>query len=834
MLFTTISGSFGYLSPMIDQGLNGDHFPATMVEPRRTRIVCGLVLAALAVCVGAANAQTFSSPVSYALGDNPNWGVAGNFNGDTKPDLAIANVLQKNVSILLNNGDGTFSAAVNYLVDFNPEALATADFNGDGKLDLAVGNFFGGPTSSGNISILLGNGNGTFQSAVNYDAGTPYNLAVADLNGDGKLDLVAASWSTNKATVLLGNGNGTFQSAVTYSTGTEPRGVAIADFNGDTKPDLAVTNTGSGNTSILLGNGNGTFQTATNHVTGSGPIGVIATDLDGDTKQDLIIAAVGSNAVLVLLGNGNGTFLAPVPYVVGDGPQRLVFDDFNGDAKGDVIVVNSNTFSYSTLRGNANGTFLAAVTMPARPNSLTPISADFDKDGKPDLAIVNNGFDLVDIRLNSPSVRGTNISATATVPATVLVATFVDYDNSKTAGSFTASINWGDATAPSMGTVVASVTAGFNVTGTHTYASPGNYNVVVQIADDSGNLASATSTAVVKAPTSITLSTSVTPSDFGQSVTFTATVTSGTGTPSGTVQFKDNGNNLGTAAALNGSGIATLTTSAVTVGTHIITAQYSGAATFEASSGTLSGGQVVRPLPTLSINDVSITEGDSGTSSLMFTVTLSAASNLTVTVNFATADFTATAGVDYQAATGGLIFNPGQTTKTVSVTVTGDALNEEDESFFLNISNPVNAATSDAQGTGTIVNDDAPVLLIDDTTGRALALDSVILTRDPFSLLNPNNLNNIDQRTRLSLLVWRLGLLPNDTVANLTVSAADSMGRIYPLVVEYEHALATLNGVTQIIVRMPDNVIGAPRDLSVKVQLRGPASNSAIIKIAAP
>lgn len=152
----------------------------------------------------------------------------------------------------------------------------------------------------------------------------------------------------------------------------------------------------------------------------------------------------------------------------------------------------------------------------------------------------------------------------------------------------------------------------------------------------------------------------------------------------------------------------------------------------------------------------------------------------------------------------------------------------------MNISNPVNATTSDAQGAGTIVNDDAPVLLIDNTTGRALALDSVILTRDPFSLINPNNLNSMDQRTRVSLLVWRLGILPNDTVANLTVSAEDNVGGVYALTVEYEGELATLDGVTQIIVRLPDNVVGAPRDLSVKVQLRGPASNRAIIKIAAP
>lgn len=801
-------------------------------------IFASLLLVVLTAGASIARAQSFATATNYALGDNPNSGVAADLNADGKIDLAIGNVLHRNVSVLLNNGNGTFASAVNYLVDFNPESVAAADFNGDGKLDLAVGNFFGGPTSAGTFSILIGNGDGTFQPAVTQPVGTPFDIAATDLNADGKQDLVAASASTDKVSVMLGNGNGTFQSPVTYPVGSAPGAVVIADFNGDNKPDVAVSNGGTGSTviSTLIGNGDGTLQAAVNHNVGHLPRGIGAGDLNGDTKPDLVVAAVSAGAVVVLLGNGNGTFQGPVSYPTGGTePVNLDLADFNGDEKLDVVAVAAiHPHTFSILRGVGDGTLQAADVKAARNNSFTPIASDFDADGKPDLALINHAFDLVDVLLNSPSARPVSITAVEDVAATVQVATFIDYDTSKSAGSFTATINWGDGSAQTAGVVSANVSGGFNVTGTHTYAAAGTFNVDIQVADSNGNFARTRSTATVKAVPVVTLSSSVNPSDFGQAVTFTATLTSTAGTPAGNVQFKDNGTSLGAPVALNGSGVATVMTSALTVGTHTITAEYAGSATFEASSGTLSGGQVVRPQPTLSINDVSINEGDSGTSALNFTVTLSAASNLTVTANFATADNTANAGADYQAATGGLTFNPGETTKTVSVTITGDMTNEPDETFFVNVSNPTNATISDAQGAGTILNDDAPVLLIDDTTGRVVALDSVIQTRDPFSLNNPHNFNSMDQRRRVSLFVWRLGLLPSDTVANVAVTAEDGVGGVYPLTVEFMSAFAPVDGVTQIVVRLPDNVVGAPRDLSIKVQLRGPASNQAVIKIAAP
>jgi hypothetical protein len=209
--------------------------------------------------------------------------------------------------------------------------------------------------------------------------------------------------------------------------------------------------------------------------------------------------------------------------------------------------------------------------------------------------------------------------------------------------------------------------------------------------------------AVVKSATSTAITSSQNPINAGQSVTFTATVTSASGTPTGTVQFRDGATNLGSQTLTGGS--ASVTTSTLAAGLRTITADYSGDANFLVSAATLAGSETV--IPSLSINDVSITEGDFGTKNLAFTVTLSAASNQTVKVDYATADGTAIAGSDYVAMSGTLTFNSTDPlTKTVLVTINGDQSFEPDETLFLNLSNPANANLGKGQGKGTILNDD--------------------------------------------------------------------------------------------------------------------------------
>src|SRR5580658_474305 len=165
----------------------------------------------------ASSSIALGAPPTFGAGTDPDAVAVGDFNGDGKLDLVVANEGSNNVGILLGNGDGTFQAAVNYGVGSAPTSVAVGDFNGDGKLDLAVVNEL-----SNNVSILLGNGDGMFQAAVNYGAGLSlFSVAVADFNGDGKLDLAVANYESNNVSILLGKGDGTFQAAVDYGIGTE-------------------------------------------------------------------------------------------------------------------------------------------------------------------------------------------------------------------------------------------------------------------------------------------------------------------------------------------------------------------------------------------------------------------------------------------------------------------------------------------------------------------------------------------------------------------------------------------------------------------------------------
>ncbi|MGD0506355.1 MAG: VCBS repeat-containing protein [Terriglobales bacterium] len=259
-----------------------------------------IVLTLFFICLSTAFAQA-PPPVSFleksapAAGTSPQSVAVGDFNGDGKPDLVVANAT--NVGVLLGNGDGTFQAAVYYGAGSGPRAVAVGDFNGDGKLDLVVGN-----VTSGNVSVLLGKGDGTFQPALNSAAdNAPYSVVVGDFNGDGKLDVAVANYNSGDVSVLLGKGDGTFQPVVNYAVGSIPSSVVVGDFNGDGKLDLAVTNVFDNTVSVLLGNGDGTFQAPVNFDTGAYPWWVAVGDFNGDGKPDLAAANGNGNDVSILL-----------------------------------------------------------------------------------------------------------------------------------------------------------------------------------------------------------------------------------------------------------------------------------------------------------------------------------------------------------------------------------------------------------------------------------------------------------------------------------------------------------------------------------------------------
>jgi hypothetical protein len=325
--------------------------------------------------------------------------VAGDFDGDGRLDLAVAGSYFNHsvykvgaVSVLLGNGDGTFKPQVTYAVASYPDVIVAADFAGNGRLDLAVGSEDAGSSS---LSVLLGNGDGTFQPAVSYALSTQPNAILAgDFTGDGRLDLAVVSIGTQ---LLVGNGDGTFQPAVTVST-LEDDDLVAGDFNGDRRLDLAVVGyeNGSEAISVLLGNGNGTFQSPEQNAVGSGASAIVAGDFTGDGRTDLATADFFSNTVSVLLGNGDGTFQPAREYSVGRSPISIVAGDFNGDGRIDIAVSDSD--GVQVLLGNGDGTFQPATTVAAGIiGSL--VDGDFNGDGKLDLAVAV-GF-AVDVLLGN-------------------------------------------------------------------------------------------------------------------------------------------------------------------------------------------------------------------------------------------------------------------------------------------------------------------------------------------------------------------------------------------------------------------------------------------------
>jgi hypothetical protein len=375
----------------------------------------GAVLALVGVLVTAIPASAGLSPgafyaVDYSAGPFPYGLAAGDLNGDSAPDLVTSNLDGGDVSVLLNNGDGTFAAAVNYSTGSSPVSVAIGDFNGDGRGDLAVVN-----VGSGNVSVLLNNGDGTFAAPTSYSAGeTPVFVSVADLDGDGNADLVVANFSSGNISILLGNGDGTFTTGNNYPTGTDPRSVAIADFNSDGNADLAVADDSypAGIVSVLLGNGDGSFAAAANYSMPefqSYAFAIAAGDIDGDSKADLVVAG-GTTAdgyvVFVLPNNGDGTFGAFTSYSSGGlFPGSVAISDFNNDGKADLAVLNLGLSpdvqpNLSLLLNNGEGTFAAPTIIHEEPNPHTVVAADFNSDSKTDLAVSNGGTNNVSVLLN--------------------------------------------------------------------------------------------------------------------------------------------------------------------------------------------------------------------------------------------------------------------------------------------------------------------------------------------------------------------------------------------------------------------------------------------------
>ena len=345
--------------------------------------------------------NTFEAVTNFGVGSGPYGINVGNFNADTFPDLVVTNLNDSNISILLGNGTGGFGTATNFAVGANPASVTSGLFNNDNFPDLAVVN----GSNAGTVSILLGNGTGGFGAASDFSVGRiPVSIAVGNFNADTFLDLAVVNADPpfgGGVSILLGNGAGSFSAATNFGVGLTPSSVVVGNFNDDSLPDLAVANMGSNNVSILLGNGTGGFGRGTTFGAGTSPQSIATGDFNGDNFLDLATANNGSNNVSILLGNGTGSFSTPNSFSAGTGLQSIVAKDLNGDSKLDLAVAGSS--SAAILVGNGNGGFSVPTSFATGTDSYSIIAGNFNADTLPDLAVANKGSDNVSVLLNTPN-----------------------------------------------------------------------------------------------------------------------------------------------------------------------------------------------------------------------------------------------------------------------------------------------------------------------------------------------------------------------------------------------------------------------------------------------
>jgi hypothetical protein len=354
----------------------------------------GYIAHTLSILIGHGNG-TFVQAPRFTAGSGPSSVVAADFNSDGVPDMAAANPLSNDVSVLLGSGDGTFQAAGTFASGgIKPVSVAVGDFNHDLVPDLAVANY-GDP---GNVSVLLGSGDGTFQAAqaVETFAETwTTSLAIGDFNGDGQPDL-----GLDGPRVLLGNGDGSFRPAppIFISGPHSFAPVAVADMNGDGLLDLVGGDNLYRRLRVLLGNGDGTFHVAPLKELYDKPQALAVADLNADGVPDVALTAYSDLApnpstVWVLLGNGDGTFQAATDYLTQG--RSVTVGDFNGDSVVDLAVANNASNNVGVLLGNGDGTFQAASFFGSTAGGYSLAVGDFNRDGKPDLAVAGSGISVL-------------------------------------------------------------------------------------------------------------------------------------------------------------------------------------------------------------------------------------------------------------------------------------------------------------------------------------------------------------------------------------------------------------------------------------------------------
>jgi Bacterial Ig-like domain (group 3)/FG-GAP-like repeat len=595
--------------------------------------------------------------------------ATGDFSGDGKADVLTIEQVTSNgntvpvLAMLPGDGSGNLGGAVTSPINLTPTSLVAAKMYADTALDVVLAGRSTGGLSI--LSVLRNQGNGTFAGEQDYSlpAGAT-SLAVGDFNGDGIMDVAVGvstgSSGTSGVYVLLGQANGTLATPVQIDTSVNPVSIAAGDLTGAGRADLIIADQGTnapgatngvnGALHVYLGNANGTFTGAAAPTTTAGVYSLVAIgDLNNDGKPDLIIGGGASGAtdapnVYTMLGNGDGTFqAAQVTALLGTDdayPNSVSVADFSGDGKLDVIVGGPSDFT-EVLLGNGDGTFAQGLmALAQQPTVLSAV--DLSGSGLSDLLVGSNSGLAVFLNVaqwaavTGPASTTTTLSASPNPAITGQSVTLAAAVASTTAGTPTGTVSFLDGT-----TVLgnSALTAQGTATFSSTTLTAGTHSLTAQYSGD-GTFAASTSSAVSlvvsaasKASTSAALTSSQNPSTFGQSVTFTVTVSSQTaGTPTGTATFFDGNTQLGAPIVLNGSAASQYTTSSLSTGSHSITAQYSGDSNYATCTSTAVT-QVVNAstkAATTTAVSASSNPSTSGTT-VTFTATVSSATAGTIT-----------------------------------------------------------------------------------------------------------------------------------------------------------------------------------------------------------
>ncbi|HWX38627.1 MAG TPA: FG-GAP-like repeat-containing protein, partial [Candidatus Sulfotelmatobacter sp.] len=444
-----------------------DGKPATFFVGDRYPISLGLLSADInptATALAAALTSGLTLPrTDYNVGNAPISVAIADFNGDGKPDIAVANQKDGTITLLEGNGDGTFTVPSSTTcsatpttfpaciqlppvvsggttTNASPSAIVTGAFvHNTSATAASIQDIAVTDQANGRVLVLIGKGDGTFQAPVAYPTGTaPDALVAQDFDGDGDPDLAVANQgdgtTASTVSILLGNkpgGNqdGTFATKVDYPVGVAPSAIATGIFFTNGFPSLAVANKGDSTVSILLGNGtngaaNGTFAPpatplAASYATGTSPAGVAVGDFNNDGKPDLAVTYAtdsSSNSVSILLGNGDGSFGTMKNFPAGSGPVGIVATAFAG-TNIDLAVADETGDNVDVLLGNGDGTFSTPASLPTGNGPVALAAADLNGDGTTDLVTANNASNTVTVTLNTIQSLSNSPSAQTAYPS---------------------------------------------------------------------------------------------------------------------------------------------------------------------------------------------------------------------------------------------------------------------------------------------------------------------------------------------------------------------------------------------------------------------------------